>query len=232
MCDRLGAQVILTDDAHLARMGARTVRPLELSIALRTYARATAVELTIKLNGMVLATLALEALAAGLRLVRSAITLFRRLPPEMQLLIAGLIVAALLQEPTRVRLKEKLKSALRALASAAEAVAPVYGKLAEQSKRAHQEAVEAWQVVASKVPAKRVSLRAHVLALCADAKGSLSEEQLSRRLALLGVRTSAKSFRGSLRRALRSHPELGEVSPRTWARLSSAVPVEPVGFVA
>lgn len=212
----LGASAILTNDPHLERMGARTVR-LELAVAMRDYARAASVELTLKWHGVLLLTLGIgfaqqfaQVLAAGARV-------FRRAPRGLQLAASAALVAALLHPPIRERLTRALARGWNDLVEATKHSLPIVAELTVETQRHGERARAAWAAVAPQVEPRRVPLRTQALAVCVASAEPLPTDELIERLTRLGVRTTAKNFRRYLRQVLRAHPSIIEVGRDSWA---------------
>jgi predicted nucleic acid-binding protein len=221
--DRLGAAAVMTDDAHLALMGAKTVRAAEIRIALRDYARAAAVEMNLKVNGVFVTVLGIEMVKGVLKMIRSCFGQLQKLPIEVRMLLGSLVVLALLHQSTRERLRSLAIGVLRSVMKGAEAALPLYAELDKLAKNKEADRRRAWSAVAVRVQPRRAPLRAHVLALLVGANEPLSEDQIAIRLGQLGIKISAPSFRRSLRAILRKQPELREISPRTWSVAKPAV---------
>jgi predicted nucleic acid-binding protein len=218
-----GAAAILTDDAHLSRMGARTVR-FELTIAMRDYARAASIELTLKWHGMLLFAIGIELIRQLYQLVRAVARGIAKAPRPLQLLLGAGLLAALIYRPTRERLIEALRTGGKSAIGMAAEVMPLLGTVVLEVKEQEVKALRAWEKVAPHVVARRVPLGAHVLAICAAAGTPLTTEKIVRQLNRLGVRTTAKSFPRYLRTTLRGQAGLEEVGPNRWRAKAVILP--------
>ena len=215
----VGAAAILTDDPHLTRMGARTVR-FELTMAMRDYARFTSIECTLKFHGVILTTIGIEVLSQFVRFIRFVFQLMAKAPILLQLLLGAALLFALLHRATRERLFQVFERGGEAVLSAAERLFPLLGELSVETRNAQVNARTAWDKVAPYVVNRPVPLRAHALAICMAASEPLTTDEIVQQLQRAGVKTTAKSFGSYLRRVLRSHDTLREVGPSRWAVVS------------
>jgi predicted nucleic acid-binding protein len=212
---QLAADAILTEDPHLANMGARTIK-LGIVVSMRDYARAASIELTLKWHGITLVTLGVAVFGELAKLVRSGIAAFRRMPRELQVIAALAILCALLHKPTRDVLLGALEKGWEALVKTAGVTLPVLQQLMVESRSARTKASSSWELAGLHHQPRKVPLKTQALAVCVAAGAAISTKRIVEELGRLGVRTKAKSFNAYLRRVLRAHPRLREISPNMW----------------
>jgi predicted nucleic acid-binding protein len=211
----VGAAGIVTADSDLSRMRTQTVR-IEIVLELRSYARAAAVELTIKFGGVVLGTVGMAAAVQLISAFGWIVGAFRRLSPALQLITTAAILAALLHRPARERLLGLLSRGWCHFVDALKVLAPAFVELEAEARDAKSRAETAWQEIDAAVPARRIPLRAHALAACAASPSPLTEAEIHKCVERAGTRTSSPSFRSYLRRVLRHHPDLFEHADGRW----------------
>lgn len=217
----VGAAAILTNDPHLTRMGARTVR-FELAVAMRDYARAASIELTLKWQGVMILTLAVGCINQLARLVAAVAQTIRRSPKPVQLALACGVLAALLHRPTRERIARALSTGWDSVMIAAREVLPLLGELVVVAHDEGERARASWATLAPHVQPRRLPVRVHAFAVCAASERDLSTSEIMDELTRRGVRTSSPNFPRYLRSLLRQHPAVREIQANRWAVVSAA----------
>ena len=217
----VGAAAILTNDPHLTRMGARTVR-FELGIAMRDYARAASIELTLKWRGLVVLTLAVGCVQQLARCVVTVARAIQRAPKAIQVGLAFGVLAALLHRPTRARIANALSAGWTGAETVLTEVLPLLAELMTIAREEGERARTSWSALAPYVQPRRLPLRVHAFAICAASERTISTSEIIRELTRRGVRTSSPSFARYLRSVLRRHPAVHEVAANQWLVVSAA----------
>lgn len=212
---QLAADAILTEDPHLANMGARTIK-LGIVLSMRDYARAASIELTLKWHGIALVTLGVAMFGELAKVVRSGIEASKRMPRELQVVIALAVLCALLHKPTRDLLLGALEKGWDALVKTAGVSLPVLHQLMIETRSANAKANSSWKLAGLQKQSRQVPLKTQALAICVAAGSAISTRRIVEELGRLGVSTKAKSFNAYLRRVLRGHPRLREISANVW----------------
>jgi len=136
---QVGATAIYTNDKDIKAMGGPVVTA-EVILSLRDYARSSAVELSLKIGGVVLT---LGAAAAVYGMIRAVIEVFIRLPPAVQLLAVVALVAAILHPRSRTFLADLAHEFGQTLWNAVDHLGPVVLELAAECERAETKARQA-----------------------------------------------------------------------------------------
>lgn len=181
-----------------------------IDMALRRYARASAVRIGLSLGSSMSAVASVEVLIALGRLLKALVAAFRRLSSSSQLLIIAGIVALLAHPMSRAKLREfwgALQKSLRPLRWEA-VVDAIYqfAKATETAEAAHREI----QAFLPKV--KRRPLIAHARAVCLAAGKPLREEVILRKALTNGYLSRNGSSHAYLRRVLRADEGFAETA--------------------
>ena len=195
---QIGAVGVYTHDKDYESFAVRSIDK-GIVLQMRTYARLTATDLTIKVGGasavLVSATVLLEAFRFGKKIWAG----FRTLPESAQLVIGGLIVGLLVYEPTRRWLTAKLKVAgdfaFSALVATLETAANTIDETGRELKNVHIDHLQ------NSTPMTLAGFSAVVIA---DAGRPLALSDIAHRVLQSGYATRSKDVRKYLSRVLAS----------------------------
>lgn len=214
-CMELDAQAIYTTDPHLAAMGAPVVSVL-IDTHLRDYARASTVQIAVRIGYSVSFIVGWEFIQVLYKLLVRCIKAIRKLPPAVQIALAaaGLIYVA--HPKSRARLKEgwntlKNSAALLLLGDA-------LADFAVQVTASAEKAKNNYQIVQAALPARQKRpLLMHARAVCTAAGSPLTLAEMERQILLGGYVSRSQTFRQYLRRVLRTDSSFVEVESGQWA---------------
>lgn len=133
------AAAIYTRDKDIEAMGGPVVTA-EVILSLRDYSRAAAVELTLKIGGVVLA---LGTATAVYFLIRAIVELFMSLPSVVQLLVVVTLVVAILHPRSREFLAAAVEQLGQELRTVLDTVGPIVMELADACAKAEASAQQA-----------------------------------------------------------------------------------------
>lgn len=217
LSQEIGAAGIVTKDKDIAAMGGNEIH-IDCILQLRDYSRAKSVELTIQVGGVAVAMIGAGLVIGTVRLLQGLIRTIVRLPPWVQVFLFCATVAGLAHPKSReaifgaiARMRDQLKDAglflrdpaIRALNALQEAQSKVGASLASVEKRIRLD--------------KRIPLRTHVYAICAEADAPISVVDIERKLKLAGYKSKSKSARSYLLKVLRQDNRLYALDTGHWA---------------
>lgn len=217
----LDTQAVYTSDRHLAAMQAPVVSAF-IDTHLRDYARASSVQIVLHLGSFFAVVVSWEFLCAAYRLLTRSIQALKRLPVEVQVVLAGVAVYAVLHPKSR----EKLVAGWNLLvhSEATDLVWEAISQLVFTADSAERHARSHYEHLHTVVPARQQRpLLHHVRAVCVAAHSGLSLDELERRIRRGGYESKSKTFRQYLRRALRSDESFIEAQPGLWSVRAKAV---------
>jgi len=218
------AQAVYTADPHLAAMGAAVVSVF-IDTQLRDYARASTVQIAVRIGSSLSVFVGWEFLRRLYNLLLRLVHALRRLPPEAQAIVAAAGTLALLHPGTREGIR-KGRNSLKASA-AVRALCDTFVEFGSQAAEAEEKArcnFERLQAVLP--PRQKRPLVQHVRSVCTAARSALTLEELERRIRRGGYASRSKTFRQYVRRVLRSDESFIEVAPGRWSvRATPGLPV-------
>ena len=211
----LDAQAIYTADPHLAAMGAAVVSVF-VDTQLRDYARASTVEVAVRIGSSFSVIVGWESLRAMYRLLVQLIHVIRRLPPAAQAALVAAGTLAVLHPKSREAIRKgwnflKSSKAISALCNALVDLG-VQAAVAEEKARSNLDRLQAVLPARQKRP-----LVQHARSVCAAARSALTLEELERRIRRGGYESRSKTFRQYLRRVLLSDESFIEARPGRWS---------------
>lgn len=104
-----GADAVLTRDKHISMMGAKAVRP-EAMFELREYARSKSPEVTLRIGGVLVVGVPIASIVLLLKVIGAALRSFSNLPREVQFLLIGGALFAVIHPGTRRTITSTLSS--------------------------------------------------------------------------------------------------------------------------
>lgn len=217
----LDTQAVYTSDRHLAAMQAPVVSAF-IDTHLRDYARASSVQIALRLGSSFSVIVSWEFLCAAYRLFTRSIQAMKRLPVAVQVVLAGVTAYAILHPKSR----EKLVAGWNTLVNseAAGLVWEAISHLVLTADTATRDVHSHYEHLNKVVPERQHRpLLHHVRAVCVAAHSELSLDELERRVRMGGYESQSKSFRQYLRRILRSDKSLIEVAPGRWSLRAMSV---------
>ncbi|RIJ85158.1 hypothetical protein RSP822_17115 [Ralstonia solanacearum] len=120
---------IVSDDSHIAQMGGLAMKT-EMALTMRTYARESAVHMSLEVAGVVTLDVSLKALMAAVQLVRKNIgPLLPKVPKGAWLVLIGIGCLAVLHPSSRKWLSTALEAAIGRVASAGAVIMPMLESL-------------------------------------------------------------------------------------------------------
>lgn len=123
------AAPILTEDPHITMMGGQASRT-SITVTIRAYARASAMQMSLEVAGAVTLNVSLKALLTTARRVQMTIgPTLAKVPRGAWLLVVGTICLALLHPTSRRRLVEMLEGILGKAGSALAVILPILESL-------------------------------------------------------------------------------------------------------
>ena len=209
----LGGLAVYGRDRHLAAMGAHLVGVREM-ILLRDFARAASPALALKIIGTLGLFVAGAPVVAG---VRAGARLIARMPAVVQI---GLAVAALIAV---LHPKSRAFLAKAAASPRLEPIKQILARYLDELCTSQAAATDRWLAVSSSLPdRRRQPLIAHARAVCAGARGALSEQAIESAVKRAGYVSRSRSFRPYLKRVLRTDTRFIETQ-RGWWTLAGSV---------
>ena len=116
---------IVTDDAHIARMGGLAMKT-EIALTMRTYARASAVHMSLEVAGVVTLDVSLKALMAAVLLVRRNIgPMLPKFPKGAWAVLIGMGCLAVLHPSSRKWIATAVETTIDRAASAGAIIMPM-----------------------------------------------------------------------------------------------------------
>ena len=211
----VAARGIYTRDTHFQDSAAPLIfvamdirNPMD--VALRRYARATAVRVGLSMGSSFSAVVSVEALITTGRLLKALSADFKRMSPAAQLLILAGIGTVLLHPKSRAKLKEMWMTFQ-------ETVRPLLWDTVVDAMYAFAEATETAEAAHREIevllpPARRRPLIAHARAVCLASARPLTEEIILRKAQTNGYVSQNGGSVIYLRRLLRADAEFVETA--------------------
>jgi hypothetical protein len=205
--EEIGARAIYTRDRDFLRTTAPVVT-VAIDTTLQQYARASTVRIAIVLGSSVSVAFGVEALSALAGLLSALIRAARRLPPALQLLVAGSVVTVLSYPKSRAKVAELWKLLNQYVSPPIwEAAVVAMHQFAEASSKE----AKAYQELQKVLPLlRRRTLMLHVRAVCVAARRPLGLDEIARRVKVDGYRPRSDRPHGYLLRKLRSDEQFIE----------------------
>lgn len=205
--EAIGARAIYTRDHDFLRTTAPVVT-VAIDTTLGRYARASTVRIAIVLGSSVSVALGIEALIALSGLLSALVRAARRLPPAVQLLVAGSVAAILSHPKSRAKVAELWKLLNKYVSppiwEAAVVAMHQFAEASSKEARAYQELQEVLP------PLRKRALMLHVRAVCAAARRPLELDEIVRRIKVDGYRPRSNRPHAYLLRKLRSDEQFIE----------------------
>jgi hypothetical protein len=209
------ARAIYTADPHLAAMGAAVVSVF-IDTQLRDYARASTVQIAVRIGSSLSVFVGWESLCAMYRLLVRLIHVIRRLPPAAQAALAAAGTLAVLHPRSREAIREGWNSLKNS--KEVSALCNTLVDLGVQAAEAEEKARSNFERLQAVLPARQKRpLVQHARTVCAAARSALTLEELDLRIRRGGYESRSKSFRQYLRRVLLSDDSIIQVAPGQWA---------------
>jgi hypothetical protein len=219
------AQAVYTADPHLAAMGAAVVSVF-IDTQLRDYARASTVQIAVRIGSSLSVFVGWEFFCAMFRLLVQLIHVIRRLPPAAQAALVAAVTMAVLHPKGREAIWKGWNS-LKSSAAAA-TLRDALVELSMQATEAEEKARSNFERLQAVLPARQKRpLVQHARSVCIAARSALALDELERRIRHGGYETRSRTFRQYLRRVLSSDELFIQVVPGQWAvRATQARPYE------
>ncbi|MBS1805492.1 MAG: hypothetical protein JST28_19185 [Acidobacteria bacterium] len=210
----LDSQGVYTKDRHLAAMGAPVVSVL-IDTHLREYARASTVQLAVKVGSSFSMVIGWEFLKIVYKLLVQCLRGICRLPPAAQIGLGAVCVLSVTHPKSRAMLREGWNAVANSqpFLQFCDAIVNL-GLLAEEASLLAQSRHD---YLKAAVPVReRRPLLQHARAVCVEAGESLSLQELERRIRRGGYVSRSQTFRRYLRRVLASDASFVEVAAGHW----------------
>lgn len=218
------AQAVYTADPHLAAMGAAVVSVF-IDTQLRDYARASTVQIAVRIGSSLSVFVGWEFLRGLYNLLVRVVHALRRLPPEAQAILAAAVSLALLHPRTREGLQRGWNSLKTSVA--VRALGDSFVEFGSQAAEAEEKARSNFERLRAVLPARQKRpLVQHARSVCAAARSALTLEELERHIRRGGYESRSKTFRQYLCRILRGDESFIEVAPGRWS--VRAAPGSPI----
>jgi predicted nucleic acid-binding protein len=201
--ETIAAVALLTKDRHLLDADARSLKPHEIVVDLRNYARAKTVELTIAGLGTFTLGTSVHVLVAAVRSLPAVGRAIARLPWWLHLIAAGGVLWVLSSSDRRDTAKRVLQRVRDFCGDFGSAFVEQAKELFVVAMDHHQRARVAEDSVLAKVKPRRIRLCDAVYLACAEARRAQSIDEIERAVRDLGYVSKAKSLQPSIRRTLR-----------------------------
>lgn len=211
----IDASAIYSSDRHFDTPSIPLLKASEtLDLALRDYARNTALTIGVRVYGTFTIAVGLEAITS---FVRWAIRLFSKLPAGVKLGIGMLVVAALVHPTTRKKLLEWARCGWEELTDPNSIVLPELFKLAEAYSVAEQRMLAAHSAIVGQVPKRRpATLLAITKRAFLTAQHPLQIEEIAGLVRREGYHSDSEHHRAYLKRLLRNSAFFKEIEPGVW----------------
>lgn len=215
-CEETGAHAINSRDKHLKRMGAPVVSGIP-DRALRDCARSGAVVLGITVSSGFALTVTYASFRGVWLLLEKAFEGFCSLPTWAKILIAGGVVAIVVQPQFRAGAAEKWNRLRDSFVSAAPDLLDVLGQIAAAYQEADLQAAHSKAELQALLPPPRSkTLIQHARAVCLREEGPLPLQEILRRMKLDGYLTSSRRSRADLREELLASGQFVETENGDW----------------
>jgi predicted nucleic acid-binding protein len=201
--ETIAASAVLSHDRDLLDADKRAIRPHDISIDLRNYARAKTIELTIFGLTTFSLNIGSSVLIAALRTLPAIGRALRALPSWVYVTVIGVLLWVLSKKERREAIGEAWGRVRGWLGTAADSLKGPVMDLFRKAIAAHEEALQAQERIESKSKVRRLLLRQAVHIALAQADGAVSLVELEAEVRRIGYVSNAKSLVGPLVRALR-----------------------------
>lgn len=210
--DSLG---VYTKDRHLAAMGAPVVSVL-IDTHLREYARASTIQIAVKMGSSFSTIVGWEFLCVVWKLLIQCLRALRRLPPVVQSGLGAVCVMSLAHPKSRAKLRDSWSAVKNSdpVLDFCDAIVDLGMQAAEGAELARSRCDYLRSVVPTRA---RRPLLQHARAVCAEAGVALPLEELERRIRQGGYISRSQTFRQYLRRVMGSDDSFVEVAVGRWA---------------
>jgi hypothetical protein len=210
--EEIGARAIYTRDSDFLRTSAPIVL-VAIDTSLRQYARASTVRIALVMGSSISIAFGFEALLALGQLLSKLVRAGRRLPPSVQLLVVGSIIAVLAHPKSRAKLNTLWKQLNEHVG---ERTWELFVGALYQFADATAKEREAYNTIQEVLPpAKKRPLLSHARAVCAASRKPLVLNEIVRRVIENGYTPRSDKPHTYLRRKLRSDSSFAE-SARGW----------------
>jgi predicted nucleic acid-binding protein len=215
--EEIAARAIYTRDSDFLRTSAPVVL-VAIDTPLRQYARASTIRIAVMMGSSISIAFGFEALLALGRLLEQLARAARRLPPAVQLLIVGTLLAVLAHPKSRARLSALWKQLNEHIGERTwELLVGAMYQFADATAK-EREAYHAIQEVLP--PARKRPLLSHVRAVCAASRRPLTVDEIVVCVIENGYQPRSDRPHAYLVRKLRSDGSFVE-SARGWTLSSS-----------
>jgi hypothetical protein len=211
--DQLGAQAIYTRDAHFEQMQVPAIA-VDLDLTLRDYARASSIQVAVKLGSGLTAMFSFHVFLA---VVKGIAELSRRVPTVVKLVVGLVLLLALMNRRCREAIANFLQSTSSRFNEVKSPLTATLAAMASQYTAAEKTASKTLAEIQSHVPprTKRTAL-VSARTICLIHKEPLSIPEIERRMRNEGYVSTSRNFGAYLRRLLREDKCFVEVSTGFW----------------
>jgi hypothetical protein len=210
--EEIAARAIYTRDSDFLLTSAPIVL-VSIDTSLRQYARASTVRIAFVMGSSISIAFGFEALLALGRLLSKLVRAARRLPPSVQLLVVGSIIAVLAHPKSRAKLNTLWKQLNEHVGEKTWEL--FVGALCQFADATAKER-EAYNTIQEVLPpAKKRPLLSHARAVCAASRKPLCLNEIVQRVIENGYTPRSDKPHIYLRRKLRSDSSFVE-SARGW----------------
>ena len=207
---QIGAAAVYTHDRDYESFEALLI-DAQVILTLKTYARLTATSLAIKLAGVSAFAVSHELVGAARRICVSAWASFRKLPPAIQIAVAGVLIGFVVYKPSREWILAQIKPFGVAAAKLVQSViVESLSALGEAENGLRALDVNA---VANRKPK---ALADYAAVACAEAKDSLTVPEVLNKILVMGYKTKSADLQTYLRRVLRNDHRFHELNDGRW----------------
>ncbi len=214
--EELDAVGVYSADPHLSQMNMPVIS-ISLCYALREHARSSSVVVQVFAGSTISAGIGFAALRTLFNVLKIALQAFRRLPPIVQISIAGVAAGFLINTRSRQKIVAFLKWLYQnARELTAELRDPV-SKFVDQFFCAVTKSEMTRQQIQSALPRiRRRTAIMHARAVCLASRNPLSVAEIELRMRAHGYVSRSMNFSAYLRRLLRANSQFIEAFPGMW----------------
>jgi predicted nucleic acid-binding protein len=213
----VGASAVYTLDKHLPAMGAQVINP-DVVLALRDYARAASLELTLKVGGGVVITAGIETIRPLVDILKATAGGFANFPKPAQFGLLFLGVLALAHPMSRKSIADGLQALPRPTTDSIAALAQGLLTCAETLAVARTKGDQSWKLVEAALQTpRRTPARVSAFAVCLAANKPLSISEIEVGMRQAGYQSKSNSSQAYLRKVLRRDETFIEGPAGYWS---------------
>jgi hypothetical protein len=213
VCEQLGARAVYSKDPHFQDMSVPVIS-VELDLAIRKYARASSVKLTISLGATFSMMIGFGALVG---LLQACMQILKRLPTSLKLILGAAAILAVLHPKSRAKIVGLFQSVLSKFDNLKPALANALNDLLTEAATADTTAKNTYAEIQSLLPPKgKPTALMRARAICLLSKEALLLREIKKRMLNEGYVTNSRNFTAYLRRELRKDKRFVEVSADHW----------------